>query len=178
MFLGLYGLTAMLVSFWAVEQPVCEPTGTIVSPLIWSRFGAGLRYGFGLPTKSWHRAESAGSSAPSSSLIDSSCLSSGLCRAVTAADLAIACRALVTGRPGSVPGGLAGAAEAVVWAATPDANVATSASVAATTVWRTSVRFMCGPRKRVTSRSDCPSVGQKGRTADLDDAFAPVWSPT
>jgi hypothetical protein len=48
----LFGFTAIEVSFCALLQPVWVPALTIVSPLIWSTFGAGLRYGFAWLMKS------------------------------------------------------------------------------------------------------------------------------
>lgn len=64
---GLNGLTAMVVSFCAELQPAWLPTGTVVSPEMASTFGAGSRYGLGLPMNSWHSADSAGSSVTRSS---------------------------------------------------------------------------------------------------------------
>jgi hypothetical protein len=76
---GLNGLTAIEVSFCALLQPAWLPTVTVVSPTIWSTFGAGLRYGLGWVTNSWQSAEMSGSSSPSpSSSSPRSSLSSGL----------------------------------------------------------------------------------------------------
>ena len=76
---GFDGLTAIEVSFWALLQPAWLPTVTVVSPTIWSTFGAGFRYGLGLATKSWQSAEMFGPSSPSpSSSSARTSLSSGL----------------------------------------------------------------------------------------------------
>src|SRR5436305_13389024 len=77
---GLVLLTAIVVSFCAALHPCCEPTGTIVSPLITSTLGAGLRYGFGTSggTYFWQRADAVGESWPSSSSSASRSLSRSL----------------------------------------------------------------------------------------------------
>src|SRR5262249_48353428 len=79
------GLTAIVVSFCGALHPVWEPTGTTVSPTIWSTLGAGSGYGLGWPRKSWQSADSAGESTSSSCSSPSTCLSSGLWWAAAAA---------------------------------------------------------------------------------------------
>jgi hypothetical protein len=85
MFCGLFGLTAIVVSFCAALQPVCEPTGTTVSPTIWSTLGAGSGYGLGWPRKSWQSALRLGASCRFSFSSLSNCFSSRLCRMGAAA---------------------------------------------------------------------------------------------
>src|SRR2546423_6415571 len=64
---GLYGLTAIVVSFCAVLQPAWVPTELRPSSAMVSTLGASRWYGFGLPMKLWHSADRSASSPPSSS---------------------------------------------------------------------------------------------------------------
>src|SRR3954468_19308720 len=88
MLFGFRGLTAIVVSFCAALQPFCEPTGTTVSPTIWSTFGAGFPYGFGWPRYDWQSADCVGSSGSGSSSSARTSFSNGLWTAAVPAAVA------------------------------------------------------------------------------------------